>query len=636
VVTAPCRRTAAVAAALAAVLFASFLRPMWDIDLFWHVQAGRWILDHRALPDRDIFAYTDPSRRWHTFQWLYEVLCAAGERALGLHAVQWAHHAVVAGALGWLCATVARRAGVAAGLLAAGCVLVGFGDRVRERPDVFNLWCTVAILPWVVQREPLRRRQLLALGGLGAVWASLHAGGALLLPTLLGARALARTGLAGWSRAALREGALSVSPAVGLLISPGYLAGLGHALGMIDATAEFIPEWATAWQYLTNPGTSPYGRWTALGVVAWPTLAWALTRRAQPPGRADPPWLPALVVLPLLVLAGRHMRFLWLASLAPAVVLLWRPVAEPGRPPAPRWQAWVAALALAVGLHHQVWTLSGGPAQAAQRALVPLDPGAFPVTAARLLRDCGQSGTAVFNHAAWGGYLLHALAPGARVYSDGRGNFSAVEAAVLADLNRVSARRAAIERAFAATPFQWLVHPSPFPLWDHDRARWVLVAKDPDAEVWLPAHAPGGAGRAGAMLACLGLPSAATATTGWAEAVGERRIAASAALSARLARWQAAAAAGDAAAARQVLALWFNHGVHGRCAQAAFDATVDGDAGVRYWRALCSASHSGPASARAAIEEALRLPPAAWTAAAIPARERARLERMARVGILGP
>ncbi len=628
-------RPALVAAGLAAALFACFVRPMWDIDLFWHLQAGRWILEHQALPDRDIFAYTQPDRPWHTFQWLYEVLCWLGQRAVGLHAVQLAHLAVVALALGWLCWVVGRRAGIAAGLLAAGCALVGFGDRVRERPDVLNLLFAVALLPSVVRQQPLGRARLAALAVLGAVWASVHAGGALLLPTLLGARSLARWGYAGWSRPALRDAVLEVTPALGLLASPGYLAGLRHAFGMIDAAAGFIPEWATAWQYLLGDSTSPYGKLTAVGIAVWPLLALALVAKLRPPNGFERPWLPILVVLPLLVLGGRHMRFLWLPALAPAVALLWLPPADPTGAPGRRWQAWVAALLLALGLHHQVWTLSGGPAQALQRATVALEPGAFPVAAARLLRDCDQHGTDVLNHAAWGGYLLHALGPDARVFSDGRGNFSASEAAVLADLNRVSTRRPAIEKAFAVAPFHWLVHPSPFPLWDHDRQRWALVAKDPDAEVWLPLHGPGGVARAARMRACLALPAAAKPSDTslvWAEPIGERRIATSASLSARLAQWQGAAAAGDPAAARQLLGLWFNHGVFGRCASMAFGVGVDADAGVQYWRALCTAAHHGPTAARPRIQALLALPVVQLEASGVSARERARLARMAQVG----
>ena len=34
-----------------------------DSDLFWQIEVGRWIIDHRAVPDADLFSFTKPARR---------------------------------------------------------------------------------------------------------------------------------------------------------------------------------------------------------------------------------------------------------------------------------------------------------------------------------------------------------------------------------------------------------------------------------------------------------------------------------------------------------------------------------------------------------------------------------------------
>ncbi|MBM4371338.1 MAG: hypothetical protein FJ098_06765, partial [Deltaproteobacteria bacterium] len=68
----------AAAAAVAGVLYAAcFFRPLWDVDVFWHIKAGQWIVEHRALPTTDIFSCVDPLRPWHTFEWGYEVFVYA-------------------------------------------------------------------------------------------------------------------------------------------------------------------------------------------------------------------------------------------------------------------------------------------------------------------------------------------------------------------------------------------------------------------------------------------------------------------------------------------------------------------------------------------------------------------------------
>lgn len=73
------------------------LRPIWDVDIFWHIAAGRWILEQGSLPTKDIFTYLEPVPEWYTFQWLYEVGCAWLEGLGGLLLVRMAH-AMVTGA----------------------------------------------------------------------------------------------------------------------------------------------------------------------------------------------------------------------------------------------------------------------------------------------------------------------------------------------------------------------------------------------------------------------------------------------------------------------------------------------------------------------------------------------------------
>ena len=63
------------------VLYVS--RPIWDIDLFWHIAAGRFFLENGGIPTTDIFSPIDPDLTWVTFQWLYQVLVYLLEQAGG-------------------------------------------------------------------------------------------------------------------------------------------------------------------------------------------------------------------------------------------------------------------------------------------------------------------------------------------------------------------------------------------------------------------------------------------------------------------------------------------------------------------------------------------------------------------------
>lgn len=43
-------------------------------DEWWHLKAGRWIVEHRALPTHDIFTYAGADFRWYNHEWLSQVI----------------------------------------------------------------------------------------------------------------------------------------------------------------------------------------------------------------------------------------------------------------------------------------------------------------------------------------------------------------------------------------------------------------------------------------------------------------------------------------------------------------------------------------------------------------------------------
>src|SRR5665213_2537476 len=48
-----------------------------DPDSYWHVVVGQWIIDHRAFPETDTFAFTFAGSPWVAQEWLSQVLMAA-------------------------------------------------------------------------------------------------------------------------------------------------------------------------------------------------------------------------------------------------------------------------------------------------------------------------------------------------------------------------------------------------------------------------------------------------------------------------------------------------------------------------------------------------------------------------------
>ena len=41
---------------LCLIVTVSFFSSIWDSDFFWHLATGSWIVENKALPDRDLFA----------------------------------------------------------------------------------------------------------------------------------------------------------------------------------------------------------------------------------------------------------------------------------------------------------------------------------------------------------------------------------------------------------------------------------------------------------------------------------------------------------------------------------------------------------------------------------------------------
>src|ERR1700739_4435682 len=51
-------------------------RLLIDPDTLWQITVGQWILDHRALPETDVFSFTRQGKPWISTQWLAQVAYA--------------------------------------------------------------------------------------------------------------------------------------------------------------------------------------------------------------------------------------------------------------------------------------------------------------------------------------------------------------------------------------------------------------------------------------------------------------------------------------------------------------------------------------------------------------------------------
>jgi len=482
---------------LGAVYLVIGAQPIWDIDIFWHIKAGEWIAANKSLPETDIFSCVDPQRPWHTFQWLYEVLVYGLDKWGGLTAVRVAHAFVIVVALLIFFHIFWRNRTPVHALAVFALLAVVFADRVRTRPDAFNLLFLGMLFPSLVApRQHFRHFAGLAL--LAFAWANVHAGGALLLPVLLAARAVGRLAQDAANPAEGRSPAVALARDLGvlaaisgvMLIQPGFLRGTIQSFTMLTPSERFIPEWMTTYEFLFNHAREPHefvaGLLPLAGLAA--LLGYTFWRSARNRWSFSSfPFVDLALSMPMVFLSLEHVRFLWL-GIMPWLLLIRRWDRLPLRP-APKLAsiagaAAAALLLLGLDLHYHVYARNVGPAAVIQGLADDLEPGEFPEGAAEFMSRAGLKGR-ILNHAPWGGFLLYRCWPDCTVMTDGRGNFTDIETFILVAIQMAGVRRDAINATWKKAHFDIVVHPSPFPIMDYSRFDWVLVYRDKSAWVYL-------------------------------------------------------------------------------------------------------------------------------------------------------
>jgi hypothetical protein len=423
----------------AALLLAAVpcLDVLGDPDLWWHLRAGRWILDHLAVPRAELFTYTAPGAPWTPHEWLAEVAFAALAATGGVLLV-----AAVMAAVAWsgllACALRARARGAGALAMAAALLL---GARAAQpvlgtRPQV----ATFALTAWTL----LLAERTLTRGGrahwllppLFALWANLHAGflGGL---GILGMVVAVETG-----RLALRRGGA---------VPAARVRGLAAALALSAAAACLTP---------AGPGLYAYVLHTSATAKSLPIVEW-MAPDLRDPGLWPFALLAASVVV--LVVLGRRVelrdRVLGAAAVLAACLAV-RNVALLVAVSLPAWAAAADSAAAAVGRHRRgrpagprrvtaagvvtgaLVVLSGGAGVgvAAARAAADASPAGiasvYPACAAAALRGAPPP-TRVFAPYATSGYLVGALWPRVRVYD--YGELIAAGRRVFADDLRIAA-----------------------------------------------------------------------------------------------------------------------------------------------------------------------------------------------------
>jgi len=158
-----------------------FLAPVSNPDVYWHLSAGRYIVEHQALPSADFLSHTMGGSPWIDFEWLTQLIY------YGLYAA-WGFAGLIAlrvllfGGLFWIFLRVLKLYGaghIASGLAALSLALLLL-PTADVRPDNFSLLFFSLILYRLeaarLSQDRSRPRDYLFCSLLFCLWANIHMG----------------------------------------------------------------------------------------------------------------------------------------------------------------------------------------------------------------------------------------------------------------------------------------------------------------------------------------------------------------------------------------------------------------------------------------------------------------------------
>jgi hypothetical protein len=387
-------------------------RILGDGDTYWHVAAGRWVVEHGTVPHSDPFSHSMPGAPWTAHEWLAELVLQAVQGAAGWAGLVALAAVSVALALGVLARFLLRRMEPAHALLFVVLAAQMSLSHVLARPHVLAWPLLLVWVATLVDAGEARRSPPWWLLGVMPLWANLH--GSFTIGLALGAALALDAVLAhpvGQRRpAALRWVGFIALATLGALLTPfgvGTIEFTLHVMSLKVALA-VIEEWQSPnFQVL-----QPFAIWLVL------VLALGLS------GRVRLPVVRLLLLLGLVYLALKHQRNIALLGLVSPLLLAaplargwqatasgsgdvvaldrwFRALAQPSR-----WGARVACLCVAALL-----VLVVLPARKPQPAA-----SITPHRAVEAALAAAPQGP-VFNDYSFGGYLIYRGIP---VFIDGR------------------------------------------------------------------------------------------------------------------------------------------------------------------------------------------------------------------------
>lgn len=383
-----------------------------DADIWWHMRAGEWILQHHQFLRTDPFSATTLGAQWVDYSWLFEVVANVAISTFDLSAIIWFQIAIylaVTAALLWFVRGGTSNSWRSLGLTALG--MLALMEMFSPRPGAFTVLFFVLEFHLLLQAERTGNNKILwALPPLFVVWANIHiefVDGLFLLGVFcMEAQARETVRFISERNRGLPVGCLwsaLAASVVATLINP-------YGIGLYATVFHYAHD-AKVYDAVAELRAMPFRRPEEWAVLMLLMLGCFTLGRAK---FLRPAWL---LLLPWAAwMSFRSQREMWLVPVVALAVITERKTSEFVESRHERWQL---RIAVALGIV-AVLSCGAGYWRLNARHLLLSVVRTYPAGAVRYIHEHHLQGP-ILNEFSWGGFLIYAL-PEIPVSMDGRTN----------------------------------------------------------------------------------------------------------------------------------------------------------------------------------------------------------------------
>lgn len=389
-----------------------------DPDIWWHLQSGKWIVDHGQLPATDPFSAFGDGKPWVAYSWLfeismYELVHIFGESGIFLYSLLgvWSTMLILHRIIGTRCQDF-----LVSGILLTLSV-VALSKLFTPRPWQLTMIFFAVTLHVVLSLREGRHAGWFWLLPIGyAIWANTHVqfiyglallGLACITPLIdryirpfSDRQAEMTWGSDHWKRLTI----LTTLCALATLLTPYHVRLYSVVIELAAQTG--------MWEYTQEMQAPPFR-----GIADWAMLALFAAALIQLGWRRTFSSFEIILLFAAALSGFRGQRDVWFLVMACLAVIVSRPASAFSSVTSlvPRHGLVPTVVCVAIGLVGIV-----GYRDFSESSIRQNTAKLYPIEAASFLEQHGYAGS-IYNHFNWGGYLIWRL-PSLKVSMDGRAN----------------------------------------------------------------------------------------------------------------------------------------------------------------------------------------------------------------------